>query len=233
MNKFVSFVLILAAALTAVMAQDQVPPPKPPLVRMPPAGSEWSLEIRNPTAPRGESPESSSGRVVPVRFEMRIGRNGVQQGTTRFSDGHTQTFYVVEDQILQQHDNAGDVAVLAPRDGAPLDLFDFRVRSFPALGWISLRNYVGVETLGKQPCHKYQLQNVAEFELPEKDVLVAWIRAGDGFPQRVQIGEVVYEFSEVRPFSGEVSLPALFQAAVEKRRAEQRRLNALKAANKY
>jgi hypothetical protein len=222
MNKLAA--LLVGMTLSVAAAQDSPPAPKPPLVRVPPGGSAWSLEVKISGA-------EGKRAGIPERFEMRIGRNAVQQGTIKFSDGRTQTFYVVGDQVLQKHDNADDFAVLPARDGAPLDFFDFRLKGFPAVGWIALRNYVGIETIEKQECYKYQLGNTADLDLPDDVVVTAWIRVGDGFPRRVQIGDVVYEFSEVRAFSEDVALPPACQAMLENRRAEQRRLKALKSAN--
>jgi hypothetical protein len=225
--------LLLAATLSAAVAQDNPPPPKPPLVRASPAGSEWSLEVKN-LADGGKpaAPSEVAGRqMARARFEMRIGQNAVQQGTITFPNGATQTFYVVGDRILQKHDNADDIAVLPLQDG-PLNFFEFRRKGFPALGWVTLRDYIGVETIEKQICYKYQLQNTAGLELPDDCVVTAWIRVGDGFPQRVQVGDIVYEFSQIRPFSQDVALPPPYQALVENLRAEERRLNALKSASK-
>lgn len=229
------FLLVLAATLSITLAQDNPPSPKPPLVAAAPTGSQWGLDIKRPAdeVKHSEPTKISERKVVPVRFEMRIGKNAVQQGTIKFSDGTVQSFYVVENKVLQKHDNADDIAVLAPQDGASMNLFDFRLKQFPALGWLTLRSYVGIETVEKQECYKYQISNPTDFELPKDCALVAWIRTKDGFPLRVQIGDILYEFSEVAAFPQDVTLPAPYQAVVDNLHGEQRRLKALKSANKY
>ncbi|PAW77483.1 MAG: hypothetical protein B9S32_10820 [Verrucomicrobia bacterium Tous-C9LFEB] len=221
-----SWIVILLGLMGTVVlaAEPEMPrvPPSPPFVKSPPPGSQWSVEIKTVTREK-----TSPVGITPIRLEKRVGTNRILEAVTTYTDGTRKTFYIVDESILQRYDNSDKIAVFPVESGG--DFASLRTKSFPGLGWLSASNYAGLAMIKKSECAKFLLKGGAGSDLQADMILTAWIRVSDGYPVRAQLGDVIYEYSEVTSYSREVPLPAEYQEALGKLRAGQSLVEKLKA----
>jgi len=224
MNKWMA--VILGMGLIPFPARAQSPPAEGPVLQMAPPGSEWNMTIRQENGPQSP-PAPTPASVHPTALRMRTGRNAVQHGTITFSNGNRKDFYVVDGQVLQKYDNSEKIAIF-PEEFPGIQAL--RRRDWPGLFWLAQAGTPEREMVGKTECFHFHQTGLAGSDLPADFVFSAWIRTDTGHPLRVRLGAATYEFSEVTPFSGDVNLPANFQAAWK---AFQTRLRVLKRLNSH
>ena len=217
--------LILLAMLGPLPAADA---PKPPFVKAAPAGTTWSVEIRNraldkPTDAPAEDPGAPKLVVsVPVKISCHSGTNGVQVYNTAFSDGKYDEYYVFKRQMLRKYDGSEKIAVLS----AP--------EAFPGLEWLpSGGTYVGEDAVDSKPCYKFKVtpEYLAAIPLLPETRYFAWIEIATGYPVQVQTDDILYRYSAVEPWNESVELPPAYQAALKKIAQQQRALEVMRAQN--
>lgn len=204
--------------------------PKPPYVKVPPSGTTWTVEIRTQKTGHGsqeaakvESDSARSKVSMPVRVRSWYGTNQVQRVETTFSDGHTEEYYAVKGVQLMKYDGSNKVAALS------------EIPHFPGLDWLNGNGtYVGLETVGKIPCHSFKVTPgfLQSIPLPPETKYLAWINTETKFPVQAQLDEVFYRFSAVTPWPDKVELPREYQSALEKVQAQQRALEVMRDINR-
>ena len=215
--------LCWAAPSACAQQATPVPPPKAPFVTLAPDGSQWSADIRYASGKKADSAAKGERRdtpSVPVKVERLVGRNKVQQNTTTYSDGRVEVCYLTGAYAFQKYGNSDKIAILQADSGGLDTLDSLRQASYPGTGWLSLKTYMGVATVGKDVCYHY-VAGPAEKEFYSSDISIeAWIRVQDGYPLRVEFGATTYDFSPVTPFPQDVDLPPAYQDALKNLQAQ-------------
>jgi len=224
--------LLFSLGCAAALGQTPQPPGPVPVHKVPPAGSQCTVVIRTKNA--ATPPPAENGKpgartpVLPVRLDIRVGKNGVQQRTVTYSDGHRRTFYVVGNRILQPYDHSEKIAVLSA-DAVSRSPYSMRGEAFPGTFWIAPSHYTGRAALEKTPCDQYEADGLPEDDLDANFVLKAWVTTADGYPKAVEMGTSVYLFSTPVASTENIQLPPAYRAALEKEAKRLRVLERLRA----
>lgn len=213
-----------------------VPPPQPPFVIQAPRGSQWSVEVEQPKEAAGQTQEGGGPNPVakpamPVRLNMKVGLNGVQQGTIGYSDGSGRSYYVVEGSLFETIQKSGRVLATAPGEESPYYVDSLWVTGFPALNWLAAKYYRGTEKLKDDLCYLFVGDGPAALPGGPESELRAWINTASGHPVKVQIGTQIYVFSQVTPFPQEISLPEAYRIKVEQIRRQNQALERIRQKN--
>lgn len=207
MNRSPLFAFIFACFLILAPshAQEAIQLPKEPFVAPLQPGTQWSVSLKTNTR------NTTSDKVVaPVELRMRVGKNSAVHGEIILSDGTHSDFFVVQGMVLQKFDNSEKIAIF-PQDAT--GLLSLRRADWPGVFWVARENYHGVEEIEGAPCFHFESHGLKGSDFPEDFVLSAWIRVADLKPIRATLGGTTFEFSEISPLSGEVTLPASYLTA--------------------
>lgn len=82
------------------------------------------------------------------------GSEGIRLIQTKFSNGKTETVYVIPGQRLIKRAQNEEIAVLDPLEKSLIE-YDSPLGTFPGFDWINPTNFRGVATIGDQECYKY------------------------------------------------------------------------------
>ncbi|MDR1190758.1 MAG: hypothetical protein LBK60_03715 [Verrucomicrobiales bacterium] len=237
--------LATAAALLAGLSWWQHPAsaePAEPLVRMPKAGSTWTVTIDysgekkeaktdTKTRRRAPQPEKEEEPPVPVpkQLVMKAGKNRITLGVIHYAGGREENFYVVNGNLLSASANSGRVIARSVR-ASERNFLSLKVEFFPAIRWIERSTYVRTETRDGVECLYFTMQIMTDGSPGTK--LSAWVRAADRHPLEIHVDDVVYRVSEIAPFDEAVPLPAEFESVLEHRRAEQTAMDLIRNPKK-
>lgn len=229
MNKSL-FVIGLLAVQSAFSQQ-----PTPPFYAKPPVGSAWDIEISKDSdkaTPAKTVNRASSGKdeVVPSQLAISYGRNGIAQGSIRFSDGSQQIYFADKEFIFQKAANNG-VPILVPMSDSEIDPFSLKVVPYPGMVWLSASNFRGIEKRSGTECfHFSDTETPGGASQPGRH-FEAWIRTADKKPVEVILNSTHYVFSEITPYDSEVPLPEVFTSALSQRKAESSAIELIRKKN--
>jgi hypothetical protein len=236
MNKSAAIWAVLIAAANGA-ANGQLLPDAT-CVALPPSGTSWSVLVEHPDLGKGKpvaqegAEKKEAPAAVPVRLSVTAGRNGVSARRVTYSDGTTESFYLVQGLIFTKASNTGKIfALRADAD----DLTSLKTAAFPGTGWISKQYETAPGERAGRECFHYV------YDVPEGDPerppgkMEAWIQKKNLFPVEISVTmgtQMVFRFEEPVPSAQEVSLPAEYQEAFEAGLKRSAALESIRRANK-
>lgn len=195
-------VVSLILANGSIAEEPALLPPMPPWVKIPPSGSQWTMEIRYPE--NGFNEANPEKQVRPVSLHMEVGGNGVQRGAILYSDESQSEFYATRGLLLSKARNTGRVIVRTNVSNSPYAL---ETPVFPGVGWLNASHYVGQEEMDGVKYYRFSttkpISNDQEFDSP----VVAMVQVANRHPMQVELPGCVYIFSPVTRFAQDIRLP--------------------------
>ncbi len=218
------FCLIVTAPLLRAQssgAQENIPPPQPPLVAPVPDRAQWTVTLtyegddaaqtaKNPTA----KPKHRLHQIVSTKTQ------DLKRAVEIYEDGTRDEYWFVGGLILLPEVNGVAVAdfdrVNRPiygEAGNPTES-----PGFAGVGWLQLKYYDKVAAMQNVPCYHYSLKGA------DISGIEAWINARTGFPVTYRVGGITYDYAlGSAPESDLVLPPQDAQALKSYRQIENRR----------
>ncbi|CAN5778793.1 hypothetical protein BH09VER1_BH09VER1_17480 [soil metagenome] len=225
-------VLCLSMPYADLLAQtlDKDPQPKPPYVLVVPKKFSWVMTIKSaPVASSASQPVAGATPTAPSVQqikELQYARvEDLQRVVVMMSDGQAHEFYDFKSFHLGPTNVPGKILVLsdqpAPADQPPPPPYPYYATGFYGLDWIKPEYYTGIE--------KYKGGKYFHYQSPKSGpTQEAWIEIETQFPIALRRGAELFEF-ERTTIPDTLALPPAYQAAWDKYRTGQARLEALKA----
>lgn len=235
MNRY-THSLLLFAALAASSAKAADAPPSPPLVRPAPERMHLEIQFEQPSPVSAENQDDAT--LDPARPDLlrsvSIRRTGpIREVISNSTRSGRRTYWILGGFIFsEQRGGRSSFSVEEFSPGVPT----FLTRGANVIygtGWISEKNYVGLQDLNGVPCHYYEDSDPNwEGAGPQPDDLTAvegskdrfvrkaWIHAETRLPVAAELpdGKCTYEFHP--PPSQMLQPPAEYMRYAQQLRAE-------------
>ncbi len=231
--------LLLFAGLT-VRAQNEIPPPKAPLLPRAPERAEWVVTYRfdydkakdDGLLPRtGQKPSEAKSSPGVVPQETDISKDGkTYREVITWSDGHKTEKWIAKGLEVFDTPDGSVMRIMPPGAVYAPSYSDYSRSDFEDVEWISEGNYVGVRTWNGMPVYAFEVAANKHTPTPREKAAratgdpaaqtssgtyVAYLDVHTQLPLYLDNGQIIRTFTYPKDNPKELAPPPKFAKALE------------------
>lgn len=227
-NFLSALILLQLLDISSYGQKPEIPPPTAPFVAAPPDRGTWVIKLENSSSTAQERPNLLSGDPI---VKVEVSKTGlIKRDTIFYSSGRSEEVWFYANAYFIRYSNSEKIAVMdskALNAGPENRIGDLLLSSaFPALSWVDIKYYAGIEKINDRPAYHYILpksppvtmlgNDGKPITVQADDEAQAWIDVETRLPRAFKYSGTTYTYTFSSPPSSELSLPPKQAEAMER-----------------